>query len=57
MYLDLSDKIGDFLMDLKKYPEDYCIRDVIDKLDDFYDRAIELENEIEDLKDKYEVEE
>lgn len=49
--LSLSDKIEDFLKQLKKYPQDYNMSEVMSELEDFSSMAVDLENEIQELKD------
>lgn len=49
--LSLSDKIEDFLKQLKKRPEDYNMSEVMSELEDYSSMAIDLENEIQELKD------
>lgn len=49
--LSLSDKIEDFLKQLKKRPEDYNMSEVMSELEDFSSMAVDLENEIQELKD------
>lgn len=47
---NLSDKIDDFLKELKKRPEDYNMSEVMSELEDFSSLAVDLENEIQELK-------
>lgn len=47
----LSDKIEDFLKQLKKRPEDYNMSEVMSELEDYSSMAVDLENEIQELKD------
>lgn len=49
--LSLSDKIEDFLKQLKKHPEDYNMSEVMSELEDYSSIAVDLENEIQELKD------
>lgn len=49
--MNLSDKIDDFLKQLKKYPQDYNMSEVMSELEDFSSMAVDLENEIQELKD------
>ena len=49
--LSLSDKIEDFLKQLKKRPEDYNMSEVMSELEDYSSIAVDLENEIQELKD------
>lgn len=49
--LSLSDKIEDFLKQLKKRPEDYNMSEVMSELEDYSSMAVDLENEIQKLKD------
>lgn len=49
--MNLSDKIDDFLKQLKKYPQDYNMSEVISELEDYSSIAVDLENEIQELKD------
>ena len=49
--LSLSDKIEDFLKQLKKRPEDYNMSEVMSELEDYSSMAVYLENEIQELKD------
>ncbi|MCF2629028.1 hypothetical protein I6E36_13175 [Fusobacterium mortiferum] len=49
--LSLSDKIEDFLKQLKKRPEDYNMSEVMSELEDYSSMAVDLENEIQELKD------
>lgn len=49
--LILSDKIEDFLKQLKKHPEDYNMSEVMNELEDYSSMAVNLENEIQELKD------
>lgn len=49
--LILSDKIEDFLKQLKKHPEDYNMSEVISELEDYSSMAFDLENEIQELRD------
>lgn len=52
--LSLSDKIEDFLKQLKRHPEDYNMSEVISELEDYSSMAVDLENEIQELKDTIE---
>jgi prefoldin subunit 5 len=49
--LSLSDKIEDFLKQLKRHPEDYNMSEVMSELEDYSSIAVDLENEIQELKD------
>ena len=49
--MNVSDKIDDFLKQLKKYPQDYNMSEVMSELEDFSSMAVDLENEIQELKD------
>ncbi|WP_175613218.1 hypothetical protein [Fusobacterium mortiferum] len=49
--LSLSDKIEEFLKQLKKRPEDYNMSEVMSELEDYSSMAVDLENEIQELKD------
>ena len=49
--LSLSDKIEDFLKQLKKRPEYYNMSEVKSELEDYSSMAVDLENEIQELKD------
>ena len=49
--MNLSDKIDDFLKQLKKYPQDYNMSEVMSELEDFSSMAVDLENDIQELKD------
>lgn len=49
--LSLSDKIEDFLKQLKRHPEDYNMSEVMSELEDYSSMAVDLENEIQELKD------
>lgn len=49
--LSLSDKIEDFLKQLKRHPEDYNMSEVMGELEDYSSIAVDLENEIQELKD------
>ena len=49
--LSLSDKIENFLKQLKKRPEDYNMSEVMSELEDYSSMAVDLENEIQELKD------
>lgn len=49
--LSLSDKIEYFLKQLKKRPEDYNMSEVMSELEDYSSMAVDLENEIQELKD------
>lgn len=49
--MNLSDKIDDFLKQLKKYPQDYNMSEVMSELEDYSSIAVDLENEIQELKD------
>ena len=49
--LILSDKIEDFLKQLKKHPEDYNMSEVISELEDYSSMVFDLENEIQELRD------
>ena len=49
---NLSDKIDDFLKELKKRPEDYNMSEVMSELEDFSSLAVDLENEIQELKER-----
>ena len=49
--MNLNDKIDDFLKQLKKYPQDYNMSEVMSELEDFSSMAVDLENEIQELKD------
>lgn len=48
---NLSDKIDDFLKQLKRHPEDYNMSEVISELEDYSSMAVDLENEIQELRD------
>lgn len=50
--LSLSDKIEDFLKQLKKRPEDYNMSEVMNELEDYSSMAVDLENEIQELKER-----
>ncbi|MFR4478779.1 MAG: hypothetical protein ACLUBL_04535 [Fusobacterium sp.] len=47
----LSDKIEDFLRELKRRPQDYNMSEVIEELEDFSSMAVDLENELQEMKD------
>lgn len=49
--MTLSDRINDYLRELKRRPLDYNLGEIIDQLDDFGSEAVDLENEIQELKD------
>lgn len=56
--MNLSDKIDDFFKQLKKRPEDYSMSEVMNELEDFSSIAVDLENEIQELRERiYELEE
>lgn len=48
--LSLSDKIEDFLKQLKRHPEDYNMSEVMSELEDYSSMAVDLENEIQELR-------
>ena len=50
--LSLSDKIEEFLKQLKKRPEDYNMSEVMSELEDYSSMAVDLENEIQELKEE-----
>ena len=50
----LSKDIRDFCNDLERTSEHYCMSEVIDKLDEFEKYATELEEQIDDLRERLE---
>ena len=48
----LSAKIKLFKDDLENYSENYCMTEVIDKLEEYEDYAFELEEKIDELRER-----
>lgn len=49
--MELSEKIDDFLKKLKSHPQDYNMSEIMSELEDYSSIAVDLENEIQELKD------